>query len=312
MSMKEKLIVIAGPTASGKTACAVALCRRIGGEVVSADSMQLYLGMEILSARPTPQEMGNIPHHMLGVASPAEKYSAARYRDEANAAIAGILARGRRAVLCGGTGLYINAVTRPMDFAQKCDPELRKSLMALADEPGGRRRLHQMLAQIDPEAAEKLHENDVRRVSRAIEVFRLTGHTQSEQARLDAQREGDYRETVFGLRWPREQLYQRINHRVDAMVKAGLIDEVRALMGDAQYHPTAIQAIGYKEIVAALQGRMSMEEAIDRVKQLSRNYAKKQMTWFQRDARVIWLDAADRNAGDIAEEMCKYLKENEP
>lgn len=311
MSMKEKLIVIAGPTASGKTACAVALCRKIDGEVVSADSMQLYRGMDILSARPSAEEMDGVPHHMLGIASPAEKYSAARYREEANAVIAQIIARGRRPVLCGGTGLYINAVTRPMEFSQKCDPVLRRSLMELAEAPGGRHRLHQMLAEIDPEAAQKLHQNDVRRVSRAIEVFRLTGRTQREQARLDAQREGDYRETVFGLRWPRELLYQRINRRVDAMVAAGLVDEVRALMRDGRAHPTALQAIGYKEIVAALEGRMGMDEAIALVKQLSRNYAKKQMTWFQRDSRVRWIDAVEKSAERIAEEMCKYLEEED-
>lgn len=307
--MKEKLIVIAGPTASGKTACAVALCKKIGGEVVSADSMQLYRGMDILSARPSAQEMDGIPHHMLGVARPCEKYSAARYREEANAAIGQIIARGRQPVLCGGTGLYINAVTRPMEFSQKCDAALRRSLMALADAPGGRHRLHQMLAEIDPEAAEKLHENDVRRVSRAIEVFQLTGRTQREQAQLDAQREGEYRETVFGLRWPRERLYQRINQRVDAMVASGLVEEVRALMKDGQAHPTALQAIGYKEIAAALEGRMGMTEAIALVKQLSRNYAKKQMTWFQRDARVHWIDAPEKSAEQIADEMCTYLEE---
>ncbi len=308
--MKEKLIVIAGPTASGKTACAVALCQKIGGEVVSADSMQLYRGMEILSARPTLGEMGGIPHHMMGVAGPQEKYSAARYRDEANAVIREILARGKQPVLCGGTGLYINAVTRPMDFSQKCDDALRKSLLELAQQPGGRQRLHQMLREIDPEAAQKLHPNDVRRVSRAIEVFRLTGKTQSEQARLDAMRQGNYRETLFVLRWPREELYRRINQRVDEMVKAGLIDEVRALRSGPREHPTALQAIGYKEIAAALEGRMSMEDAISLVKQLTRNYAKKQLTWFQRDQRAVWIDAMGKDAAGIAEEMCKYLEEN--
>ena len=309
--MKPRLIVIAGPTASGKTACAVELCRRVGGEVVSADSMQLYRGMDILSAKPTRAEMGGVPHHMLGVADPAEKYSAARYRDEAKAAIADVIARGRRAVLCGGTGLYINAVTRPMEFSEKCDPALRQELIALSEAPGGRRRLHDMLAQIDPEAAARLHENDVRRVTRAIEVYRLTGRTQTEQARLDAQREGDYRETVFALRWPREALYARIDRRVDDMIDAGLIDEVRALTRDVRSHPTALQAIGYKEIAAALEGRISMEEAVALVKQLSRNYAKKQMTWFQRDPRAVWIDAMGKTAEQIVDEMINILEASE-
>ena len=308
--MKEKLIVIAGPTASGKTAAAVELCRLIGGEVVSADSMQIYRGMDILSAKPGAEEMGGIPHHMLGVADPAQKYSAARYRDEAKVVIANICARGAFPVLCGGTGLYIDAVTRPMEFSEKCDPALRSELMALAEQPGGRRKLHDMLAEIDPEAAQKLHENDVRRVSRAIEVYRLTGRTQSEQARLDAQREGDYRETLFALNWPREELYRRIDARVDAMLAAGLVDEVRALMKDERSHPTAMQAIGYKEIAAALEDRIPMGEAVELVKKLSRNYAKKQVTWFKRDPRTVWIEAAGRGAGDIAREMIRYLEEH--
>ena len=304
------MIVIAGPTASGKTAAAVALCGRIGGEVVSADSMQIYRGMDILSAKPGPDEMGGIPHHMLGVADPAVKYSAARYRDEAKGIIADIIARGARPVLCGGTGLYIDAVTRPMEFSEKCDEALRRELMALAEQPGGRRKLHDMLSEIDPEAALKLHENDVRRVSRAIEVYRLTGRTQSEQARLDAQREGDYRETLFALSWPREELYRRIDARVDEMLKAGLIDEVRALMRDERNHPTAMQAIGYKEIAAALEGRMAMVDAVELVKKLSRNYAKKQLTWFKRDPRTIWIEAAGKGADEVAQEMTEYLEEH--
>lgn len=175
--MKPKIVVIAGPTASGKTACAVELCRRCNGEVVSADSMQIYRGMDVLSAKPTPAEMGGVPHHMIGIADPAEKYSAAKYRDAAKEVIADILSRGKMPVLCGGTGLYINAVTRPMEFAESCDEKLRQELIALSEQPGGRRKLHDMLREIDPEAAERLHENDVRRVTRAIEVFRLTGRT---------------------------------------------------------------------------------------------------------------------------------------
>ena len=307
---KPRLIAIAGPTASGKTAAAVELCKRIGGEVVSADSMQLYRGMDILSAKPTPAEMGGVPHHMIGVADPAQKYSAARYRDEAKAAIAGVLARGAQPVLCGGTGLYIDAVTKPMEFSEKCDSALRQELLALAERPGGRRKLHDMLAEIDPEAAEKLHENDVRRVTRAIEVYRLTGRTQSEQAKLDARREGDYREVLFALDWPREALYARIDARVDAMLEAGLVDEVRALMRDERDHPTAVQAIGYKEIAAALEGRISRDEAVALVKKLSRNYAKKQLTWFRRDPRAVWIDASKETSVGIAEIMIQYLEEH--
>ena len=307
---KEKLIVIAGPTASGKTAAAVELCKLIGGEVVSADSMQIYRGMDVLSAKPTAAEMDGIPHHMLGIADPKEKFSAAKYRDMAKEIISGIIARGNMPVICGGTGLYINAVTRPMEFSEKCDEALRKELLAMADMPGGREKLHDMLKEIDPEAVQKLHPNDVRRVTRAIEVFRLTGVTQSEQARIDAQREGDYDESFFALSWPRDVLYERINRRVDVMLENGLVDEVRALRRDEENHPTALQAIGYKEIAAALEGRLSMQEAIVLVKQLSRNYAKKQMTWFQRDDRCVWIEAQDKTAAQVAVEMIRYLEEH--
>lgn len=303
MQEKPRLIVVAGPTASGKTACAVQLSLLIGGEVVSADSMQIYRGMDVLSAMPTKQEMRNVPHHMLGIADPSEKYSAAMYREQANKIIADIHARGRRAVVCGGTGLYINALTRPLSFSERSDEKLHDELMALADEPGGRRRLHDMLKEVDPESAARLHENDVRRVARAVEIFRLTGVTQTEQAKLDAQREGDYNETIFALDWPREVLYARIDRRVDMMLEGGLIDEVRRLMRDSERYPTAAQAIGYKEIAAALTGRMSMADAVSLVKQATRNYAKRQLTWFRRDPRTIWIPAENRSVEDIAMDM---------
>ena len=300
---KPKLIVVAGPTASGKTACAVELCLRIGGEVVSADSMQIYRGMDVLSAMPTAAEMRGVKHHMLGVADPSEKYSAATYRDRANEVIADILARGERVVVCGGTGLYIDALTRPLSFSERSDEKLHDELLRMADEPGGRTRLHRMLEEIDPDSAMRLHENDVRRVARAIEIYRLTGVTQTEQARLDAQREGDYDEQVFALEWPREMLYERISRRVDAMLAAGLIDEVRRLKRDSARYPTAAQAIGYKEIAAALDGRMDMDEAVERVKQATRNYAKRQLTWLRRDGRTQWISAENRTPAEIAEEI---------
>ena len=303
MPDKPRLIVVAGPTASGKTACAVELCRLIGGEVVSADSMQIYRGMDVLSAMPTETEMRGVPHHMLGVADPSEKYSAATYRGQANAVIAQIRARGNQPVVCGGTGLYIDALTRPMSFSERSDERLHAELMAMADEPGGRRRLHEMLAEVDPESAARLHENDVRRVARALEIFRLTGVTQTEHARRDALREGDYDETLFALDWPREALYRRIDQRVDNMLAAGLVEEVRRLMADEERYPTAAQAIGYKEIAAALLGRTSMDDAVARVKQATRNFAKRQLTWFRRDPRTIWIPAQGRSSGEIAEEI---------
>lgn len=307
MSEKPKLIVVAGPTASGKTACAVELCKRIDGEVVSCDSMQIYRGMDVLSAMPTKEEMQGIPHHMLGIADPSEKYSAAMYREKANEVIADIHARGKRAVVCGGTGLYINALTRPLSFSQRSDEKLHDELMALADQPGGRRKLHEMLEEVDPESAARLHENDVRRVARALEIFKLTGVTQTEQAKIDAQREGDYDETIFALDWPRDVLYQRISDRVDKMIASGLIAEVLRLMQDEEHYSTAAQAIGYKEIAAGLMGRMEIEESVLLVKQATRNFAKRQLTWFRHDPRTIWIPAQDRSVSQIVDEIIEKL-----
>ena len=304
---KPLLPVIAGPTASGKTACAVCLCEMLGGEVVSADSMQVYRGMEILSAVPTEAERRGIPHHMMGCVDPSGYYTADAYSAAAKACIAEILSRGRQPVLCGGTGLYIDAVTRPMSFSQQSDPALHAQLLAMAEEPGGRRRLHDMLNEVDPDSAARLHENDVRRVSRAIEIYRITGVTQTEHTRRDRQRQGEYREVVFCLDWPREALYRRIDARVDGMLRDGLVEEVRALMADEASHPTAMQAIGYRQIAAALRGEISMEEAVRLTKQASRNFAKRQLTWFRRDERVRWIPAEGRDAEALAGQMRDVL-----
>ena len=306
----EKMIlpVVAGPTASGKTACAVALCRLIGGEVISADSMQIYAGMEILSAAPTRAEMAGIAHHMIGCVDPASGYSADAYREDAKACIADIASRGKVPVLCGGTGLYINAVTRPMSFSsQRSDEAMHEQLMKMGETPEGKRKLHDMLRQIDPESAGRVHENDVRRVSRAIEIYKLTGMTLSEHSRLDKQREGDFREIIFAPDWPREALYRRIDARVDEMLKQGLVEEVRTLMASEQRHPTALQAIGYKEIAAALRGEITMEHAVWLTKKASRNLAKRQLTWFRRDPRVIWLEAEAESAETLAAQMQRVI-----
>lgn len=306
---KPLLPVVAGPTASGKTACAVALCRLLDGEVVSADSMQIYRGMEVLAAVPTAGERRGVPHHLMGFVDPACRFSADAYRDAAKACISEIAARGRQPVLCGGTGLYIDAVTRPMSFSRESDAELHAGLMAEADAPGGRQKLHRMLEEIDPETAARLHPNDVRRVVRAIEIYRLTGITQTEHTRLDRLREGDYREIIFAPDWPRDALYRRIDARVDDMLRGGLVEEVRALMADESRHPTASQAIGYNQIAAALRGEIPMADAVALTKRDSRNLAKRQLTWFRRDDRVRWLPAEGRSAEQLAAEMFDIIRD---
>ena len=307
MSPKIFLPVITGATASGKTACAIELCRIRNGEVVSADSMQVFRGMEILSAAPSEEERGGIAHHLIGIASPSKAFSAATYRDLAQKCISDISARGKLPVLCGGTGLYIDAVTRPMNFSEQGDAELRCELHTLADLPGGRQKLHQMLAEIDPESAKRLHPNDVRRIVRAIEVFRLSGMTITEKNRQDALKKGDYDEMIFAIDRPRDELYARIDARVDEMIKNHLLDEVRQLMKASEEHPTAIQAIGYKEIAAAIRGDVPLEYAIEEVKRASRNYAKRQITWLKRDSRTIWISASGKSPVEIALEICDKI-----
>jgi len=300
----RELIVVSGPTASGKTAVAVEICLQLGGEVVSADSMQIYRGMDIGTAKPTAREMRGVPHHLLGITDPGAAFSAAAYREKAIEAIEDIFARGRTPVVCGGTGLYIDALTRPLGFSAQGDESVRRPLEEIAAQHGGRERLHDMLREVDPESAARLHINDVRRVVRALEIHQLTGRTLSEQRALDRGREGAYRGRLFGLDWPREELYRRIDLRVDQMMREGLVQEVEALLkGGLGGRATAMQGIGYKEIARALSGACPMAEAVERVKQATRNYAKRQLTWFRRDERVAWIEAAGRSAPDISREI---------
>lgn len=308
--MEKKILpVVAGPTASGKTACAVELAIMLGGEVVSADSMQIYCGMDILSAKPSKEEMKGIKHHLLGFVDPKERYTADAYRVDAKNAITEIYTRGKLPVMCGGTGLYINAVTRPMSFSEQSDEKMHEELMSMGNTPSGRKQLFDMLRDIDPDSAARLHENDVRRVSRAIEIYRLTGKTQTEQMKLDREREGDFREIIFAPDWPRDELYRRIGIRVDEMIRSGLIDEVKTLVKDEDRHPTALQAIGYKEIAAALRGEISLNDAVEWTKQATRHLAKRQLTWFKRDDRVIWIDAVNKTAEELAEQMRALMVE---
>ena len=301
---KPHLIVIGGATASGKTAAAVRLCEEIGGEVVSCDSMQIYRGMDVGTAKPTPEERRGIPHHMIDIIDPDESYSASRFKEDAAACVGDILSRGKQPVLCGGTGLYVDALTRPMDFALPSDPALRDELIAVSQQENGKRTLHAMLEEIDPESAQRLHPNDVRRVARAIEIYRLTGHTMTEQMALDRQREGDYDVTFFALDWPRDVLYDRIDRRVDQMMACGLVDEVKRLLANGlSADSTAMQALGYKEIVMALEGKCDMSEAVDEIKLGSRHYAKRQLTWLRRDGRARFIDAQNRTTDDIVKIM---------
>ncbi len=288
--MTPKIVVITGPTASGKTALGVALCRKLNGEVVSADSMQIYRRMDVGTAKPTPEEMQGVPHHMIDVADPAENYSVARYVEEAAACVEDILKRGKLPVIVGGTGLYIDSLLSGRTFAGgPVDPALRQELNERYDEIGGKGLLGE-LRKVDPERAAKLHEADKKRIVRALEVYILTGktitrhdlETQAIPPRYDAAKLAlDFSD--------RQDLYDRIDRRVDLMLELGLLDEVRALLeSGVPADCTAMQAIGYKEAVGAVSGACTLEEAAEKIKMESRRYAKRQLTWLRRDGEIEW------------------------
>ena len=291
--MSNKIDVVAGPTASGKTRLWIELAKKYGGEIVSADSMQLYRGMDIGTAKATKEERAAAPHHMLDAAEPSEAYSVARYVEEAGQVCDEILSRGKLPIVVGGTGLYIDSLIAGRDFADtREDRALRTELEAAYDRLGGEKML-EALAAFDPERAAKLGVGDRRRIVRAIEIYRLTGKTATEHDEETRRRPPRYEAARIVLNYKnRADLYDRIDRRVEKMVEDGLFDEVRRLL-DAGLSPdcTAMQAIGYKEAALALRGELSREEAAALIKQGSRRYAKRQITWFGRwqDAhRVLW------------------------
>lgn len=300
----QKIICIAGPTASGKTKLAVELAKRYQGEVVSCDSMQVYRRMDIGTAKPTLEEMEGIPHYMLSVAEPDEDFSVSRYCDMAAPIVDDILSRGKVAIIAGGTGLYMDSLIRGNTFAPYPATGRREELEAMA-ENSGIQSVWDMLYKVDPDAASRLHLSDKKRIVRAMEVYLETGETITEHNRKTQLLPPRYQPIWLGLNDARrEDLYQRINCRVDIMLQEGLIAEIRNLLDSGiSEKATAMQAIGYKEFVDALSGRCSLEEAACLVKQSSRKYAKRQLTWFRRNDAMHWLI---RNPGDgIAEILLK-------
>ncbi len=292
MSMSNRpLIVITGPTATGKTALGAALGHALGGEVISADSMQIYRGMDIGTAKPTAAEMDGVPHHMIDVADPAETWSAARWAEMADAAVQDILARGKQPIVVGGTGLYIDSLLTGREYgAAPGDSGVREALAAEYDALGGE-AFREKLRSVDPERAEKLSPADKKRLVRAMEVYALTGETITAHDERTRALPPRYESIRFALTWnDRERLYRRIRQRVDDMVDAGLFREVEALLSAGLRRDiTAMQAIGYKETAAALRGECSREEAVEAVKRESCRYAKRQLTWLRRDAALRWI-----------------------
>ena len=289
--MQPKLVVITGPTASGKTALGVMLAQRLGGEVVSADSMQIYRGMDIGTAKPTPEEMQGVPHHMIDIADPTENYSVSRYAKEAAACVDDILARGKLPIVVGGTGLYIDSLIAGRTFADgTADTALRQELSERYDEIGGEGLLGE-LRKVDPERAAKLHPADKKRIVRAMEVYILTGKTITQHDAETRTVPPRYDAAKIALDFAvRQDLYDRIDRRVELMVRQGLFDEVRALLAaGVPADCTAMQAIGYKEAVAAVRGEAAPQDAVAAIQLASRRYAKRQLTWLRRDADLFWL-----------------------
>ena len=289
--MSPKIIVITGPTATGKTRLSVELAKEFNGEIVSADSMQLYRRMDIGTAKVTEDEKCGVPHHMIDIAEPDESYSVARYVQEADACISDVLSRGKVPVIAGGTNLYIDSLIAGRDFAEnESDNALRDELLAEYDRIGGEKML-ETLRSFDPDRAAKLHPADKRRIVRAIEVFRLTGKTITQHDEETKRIPPKYDAAMIALDYEdRAELYARIDSRVDEMVSQGLFEEVKSLLDTGLSDScTAMQAIGYKEPAAYFRGELGMDEAVALIKQESRRYAKRQLTWLRRNERLFWI-----------------------
>ena len=302
----NNIICIAGPTASGKTALAVALAKELNGEVVSCDSMQVYKRMDIGTAKPTLEEMQGIPHHMIDVAEPWEDFSVSRYCEMAAPIVDDILSRGKTAVIAGGTGLYMDSLVRGSAFAPFPATGVRERLEAQADAEGMEAMLSRLRA-VDPDSAQRLHLSDRKRILRALEVYLETGETITEHNRKTQAVPPRYSPIWLGLDFAqRSELYRRIDLRVSLMLQQGLVEEIRGLLADGiPEKATAMQAIGYKEFVDALDGRCTIEEAADQVRQSSRRYAKRQLTWFRRNKAIHWLV---RETGDTGREILENAR----
>ena len=299
----NNLICIAGPTASGKTALSIALAKELNAQIVSCDSMQVYRRMDIGTAKPTLQEREGIPHHMLDVAEPTEDFSVSRYCAQATTIVDSILAAGKTCIIVGGTGLYMDSLIRGNDFAPFPSTGMRQKLEAQPIE-----EVFSQLQSIDPEAAARLHLSDKKRIIRAMEVFLETGETITAHNKRTQAIPPRYNPTWFALEDEnRQDLYDRIDRRVDVMLEMGLVDEIKSLLAsDVPKTCTAMQAIGYKEFLSALDGETSIEEAADQVRQASRRYAKRQLTWFRRNENIHWLR---RRPGGSTEEILSLARQ---
>lgn len=307
---KKPMIILSGPTAVGKTALSIELAKRVNGAIISADSMQVYKYMDIGSAKIMPEEMDGIKHYLIDALEPSDEFNIVVFQKMAKAALDEIYANGQIPIIAGGTGFYIQALLYDIDFEnQDCNDEYRTNLERIAKEQGAE-VLHARLEEVDPVSAEKIHANNVKRVIRALEFYDLTGKRISEHNETEKQKESPYNFAYFVLTDERENLYKRIDMRVDIMVKKGLLDEVKRLK-EMGYHRdmVSMQGLGYKEILDYLDGKCTLEEAIYIIKRETRHFAKRQLTWFRREREVCWMDKSkfDYDENKVLDEMCHIL-----
>ena len=291
---KPIVIVICGPTASGKTALSIELAKKIEGEIVSADSMQIYKDMNIGSAKVMPEEMEGIRHYLIDFVSPDERYSVANYKQDAKKAIEKIISKGKTPIVVGGTGLYVDSLIYEIEYNDiEIDEEYRRKLETIKEKEG-LDILYKKALEIDPKAMEKISSNDSKRIMRVLEIYHSTGKTKTQQEFESRTKEIPYDYRVFAINMDREKLYDRINKRVDIMLEQGLIEEVKSIYEKYNKFPTAMQGLGYKEVVEYLENKTTKEEMIEKIKQETRRYAKRQMTWFRKNKQTIWLNGEDK------------------
>ncbi len=305
--MKPKIVVIGGPTASGKTALSIELAKKIDGEIISSDSMQIYKKMDIGTAKVTKEEACGIKHYLIDCISPDERYTVSDFKRDAENAIEEILSKGKTPIIVGGTGLYINSLIYGIEYQDmEFDEEYRNKLMKKAENPEELEKLWDEANEIDPEAMQKISKNDKKRIIRVLEIYKATGKNKTMQEKLSKQNGVKYDYKMFVVTIEREKLYEKINRRVDIMIENGLEKEVRDLISKYPEFPTAMQGLGYKEVVEYFDGILTRDEMIDKIKQETRRYSKRQLTWFRRNEGAIWLDgekAPKENINIILEEL---------
>ena len=289
---KPKVIVLGGPTASGKTALAIEIAKSINGEIISADSMQIYKEMNIGTAKPDEKEKQGIPHHMMDFVSPNIRYSVADYKKQAKDIMKQIIEKGKVPIVVGGTGLYIDSLIYEIEFLEiETDLQYRKKLEEIVEKEG-LEKLYNEAKKIDSDAMEKISKNDKKRILRVLEIYHQTGKTKTELDR-ESKKEPEFDYKVFAITMNREVLYDRINKRVDIMLEKGLVEEVENIYKKYKEFPTAMQALGYKEVVEYLENKISKDEMIEKIKRESRRYAKRQLTWFRKNQNIIWINGED-------------------